>query len=331
MKRTAYLGCLLFFLALAPTLAVAQAIDDRYTEYYPEQEPAKKAQLGEKFLADFKEAAYHDAVYKGVLELYVKLGNMPKVLDWATKLDQLIAKAEPQTKGLAYVRGLAAAQQTNNNPQTIVFAEKVLTIAPDDPNTLLTLAGAVSRSAPADAAGKKAALDKALQHANKGIAALAKTDAKTAGFSDADWKLLQGSLHGTAGEILFNQGDYEKAAEQLVSATKAVPAEGVNWYLLGLTYEQQLNGTNRKYQAAHNERNLAIKNKADRATIDDLSATVDAFQEVMRSKIDEVIATLATAVANGTQAARARLEAHYKQKNNDSLQGLDQLIASKKK
>src|SRR4051794_21008678 len=102
MKRIIYFGCsLLLTTALATAFAqplMAQDDGNRYTEFYSEQDQAKKAVLGEKFLADFKNSTYTDGVYRQTVNMYYKANNWPKVLDLAGKMDQLDTAIEAKNK-----------------------------------------------------------------------------------------------------------------------------------------------------------------------------------------------------------------------------------------
>jgi tetratricopeptide (TPR) repeat protein len=336
MKRTAYWGCSLLFLMvlLVPSPGWAQADVDAYTTFYGENEPAKKLAMGEKFLADFKTSQYAEGVFLTIVPMFSKANNWPKVIEYVSKLEELIPSMKPNNKAVMYSQGMIAAQQSNNAAKTLEFGGKVLAIAPGDVNTLVTMSSTIPRALPTDEAGKTAALNKAKEYAGKALTEVGKLDAKSVGLSEADWAAqraaTEASIHFTLGEIAFNQKDYEKAIEELTMATKAMPKDGPSWYYLGLSYDQQYNAATRNYVDAVTKANAAIKERADKFVIDELKATSDALEEILRAKRDQAIETLAAAVANGIQQARARLETLYKAKNNDSLQGLDQLINSKK-
>ena len=84
---------------------------------------------------------------------------------------------------------------------------------------------------------------------------------------------------------------------------------------------------------AINAENDATKARLDQPVIDELVAKRQGIETDAREKRDKAIDELATSVAIGgvvAQPARDALERLYKVKNNDSLEGLDQLIAQKK-
>jgi tetratricopeptide (TPR) repeat protein len=340
MRRTAYLGCSLLMVSalMVPSLGWAQAppnSDDAYRDFYAQQDPQKKAQMGEKFLTDFKDSQYKDPVYRTLITIYEKASNWNKVIEVATKIDQWLPAATPQTKASTYAKAMTAAQQSNNAAQTISFGEKVLAIAPNDVNTLITLATTIPRALPTDAAGKTASLEKAQKYATQSLAEVGKLDAKSAGLSEADWTAFrsttEGTLHSTLGEISYDRMEYDKAIEEFTTAIKTLPKDGTSWYLMGLSLDQQGNALTKRYLDAVKATNEAVSAHADKVQIDDMKAQSDGLEQALRAKREEAINALASAVAFGVETARPRLQTLYKTKNNDSLDGLDQLIASKKK
>jgi len=336
MKRTAYLGSplLMFFLLLVPTQSWAQADVEAYTAFYAEENAAQKLTMGEKFLQDFKTSTYVEPVFLTVVTLHAKTNNWAKVMDYADKVEQIAAGMKPANKAAVYSQGMAAAQQSNNDAKVISFGEKVIAIAPNDVPTLVTVASTIPRALPADAAAKKAALDKAMKYGNSALTGLGSLTAKDFGLNDAQWatqkQAIEGAIHSALGETMYHQADYEKAATELTTATKSLPKDPNVWYFLGLSLDQQYSGFAKSYAEAAKAQNDAIAKRAERFQIEELTAQAEALRDTARAKRGEVIDALASAVANGAQQAMARLESLYKQQNNDSLVGLDKLIASKK-
>jgi len=336
MKRTAYLGSplLLFFLLLVPTQSWAQADVEAYTAFYAEENAAQKLAMGEKFLTDFKTSTYVEPVFLTVVTLHAKTNNWAKVMEYADKVEQIAAGMKPANKAAVYSQGMAAAQQTNNDAKVIAFGEKVIAIAPNDVPTLVTVASTIPRALPADANAKNAALDKALKYGNSALTGLGSLTGKDFGLPDAQWatqkQAIEGAIHGALGETLYHKADYEKAATELTTAVKSLPKDPNVWYFLGLSLDQQYSGFAKSYAEAAKAQNDAIAKRAERFQIEELTAQAEALRDTARAKRGEVIDALASAVANGAQQAMARLESLYKQQNNDSLVGLDKLIASKK-
>jgi tetratricopeptide (TPR) repeat protein len=336
MKRTAYLGSplLLILMLLVPRLGWAQADVDAYTAFYAEENAARKIAMGEKFLADFKTSQYGEPVFLTIVPLFAKANNWAKVIEYVDKLEQTVPQMKPNNKAVMYAQGMTAAQQSNNAAKAIAFGEKVLTVAPGDVNTLVTLSSTIPRTLPPDAAGKRAALQKAQEYATKALTELPKLQAKDLGLSEADWSAqrtaTEGTIRSTLGEIYFHQADYEKAVTELTTASKSSPKDPNVWMFLGLSLDQQYNGFAKNYNTAFKAMNDAIKEKKDKFQIEELAAQAEALQATATAKRGEAIQALASAVAFGAQQVRPRLEALYKAQHQDSLDGLDRLIQSKK-
>src|SRR5262249_4096433 len=128
-----------------------------------------------------------------------KANNFTKVLSWADKVEEYAKEATPTQKAQIYSWGMDSAQKTNNGPQTIAYGEKVLTILPEDLNALISVASTLSVASPQD----KAAQDKAVNYATKGLAVLGKLNPADLGLSEADWAKqkpgIAGTLHSTIG------------------------------------------------------------------------------------------------------------------------------------
>jgi tetratricopeptide (TPR) repeat protein len=335
MKRMTFFGCSLLMAtllvnpAMARPVAVVQDDGTRYTEFFSEQDAARKAAMGEKFLEEFKNSTYVDAVYRTIVPIYYKANNWAKVMELADKLETLDPEAEAKNKAQIYALAMDAARRTNNIQQIIGFGEKVLAIAPDDVITLYTLATTIPNAMPND----KAAIQKAETYANKGIAALEKADAQSLGMNETDKVSIQGALHNTLGGIFFNRQDYEKAVEQLTTATKLTPMDGSSWYLLGFSYSQQAIDMGKKTQEAVSQYNDGVRTHADRVLLDELKATQGALEEAYYDKRDQAMDALATAVnCGGTtkDAAMTQLTKLWTAKNNGSTAGLNDFIKSKK-
>src|SRR5436190_311002 len=104
MKRTANLGLsLLLTLAVAiPTLAQQEAPDvTAYRTLFNEKDPAKQAELAEKFLAEsgqaFKDSMYRENAFLLLSQSYLALKNWDKAMAAAEKIDQLVPAAKPGT------------------------------------------------------------------------------------------------------------------------------------------------------------------------------------------------------------------------------------------
>jgi len=337
MKRIIYFGCsLLMTSVLATAFAkplMAQDDGTRYTEFYSETDQAKKAALGEKFLADFKDSTYADGVYRQTVNIYYKANNWNKVLDLAGKMDQLDPQIEAKNKPQIFSIAMDASQKSNNAAQTIVFGKKLLLVMPEELNALITLSSTLLYSSNND----PAAIDKAAGYAAKGMTVLGKMDAKSVGLSEADWAKqkvgIEGTLHNTLGSIAFNKHDYDKSIEELSAATKLIPNDGTSWYYLGFSYYMQNQAMAKQALEAIDQTNAQIKSRADKALIDESRATADALQDAAREKQDAALNALAIAVnCGGTaqQPAMQQLTKVWQNKNGGKTDGLQDFIKSKK-
>jgi hypothetical protein len=118
MRRTGYLGISLLLILVFGVLTVsgfaaqaaAQAGQARvpqaktpaeynaYKAVFDEQTPAKKAELGEKFLTDFKDSDLIANTYTMIIGSYTKAQNWAKVMDAAERAVAL-PTADDKLKG----------------------------------------------------------------------------------------------------------------------------------------------------------------------------------------------------------------------------------------
>ncbi|PYS06354.1 MAG: hypothetical protein DMG12_04420, partial [Acidobacteria bacterium] len=143
----------------------------------------------------------------------------------------------------------------------------------------------------------------------------------------------ESQLHAALGFIALNRQDYAKSVQEFDAALKSAPKDGVSHYRLGLVYQSLASEASKALVEAINAENAAKTAKAEQPAIDELVAKRQGVEADARQKRDKAIDELATAVAIGGvvgQPAREALERLYKVKNNDSLEGLDQLIAQKR-
>src|SRR5215831_3883111 len=154
MKRTGYLGMSLFLIAIVALAALpgfGQAAQGKtpqlrtqpeynsYTACLNEKADfAKKADLCEKFVNEFKDSDFLVNGYKMIIQSYLQTKNWQKVMETADKLVALPA-ADNASKDYAYESALTAAQNANNLDKVIAYGEKDLTVNPNNLNTLIVL------------------------------------------------------------------------------------------------------------------------------------------------------------------------------------------------
>lgn len=327
----------LSMLALAVSgSAQGEVQNSAYRAFYAEQDVQKKAELGEKFLVDFKESTYRAPILKTIMTNYVQKQNWAKVLDHADKLPAELPDADNPTKALFYTYGMEGAQATNNAGKIVEYGDKVLAIDANNLEALVLVATTIPAAMPQD----KARNDRALALAEKALAGVQQYFAqpKPAQMTEAQWKQArvdyEDQLHSARGTIYFTRMDYVKSAEEYLAVIGNSPSDGVAHFYVGYSYRNQAAGLQKGLLDAIKAYDAARVARQPQPEIDELDARRQGMQDEFTKKRDSAIDELATAVAIADTRvlpqAKEALESLYKVKNNDSLAGLDQLIASKK-
>jgi len=353
MRRTCYLGLsLLLIVALgapafsqAPAAATPQpqaktpAEYNAYKAVYDEQNPAKKAELAEKFMADFKESELMGQTYTMLIGAYSRAQNWAKVMEAADRAASY-PKADTRLKTFAMENAMVAAQQANGFDKILEYGDKLLAIDPNNLNAMITLSSMIPERLPMDEAAKKAALDKANGLAMKAMAGVNTlfSQPHPAQITDAQWAQekanLEGGLHATMGFVALNSRDYPKAVEHYEAALKSIPKDAIAHFRLGLAYQFLTSDASKAVVDAIKAENTAKAQRADQVQIDELVATRQGIEQDLNDKRDKAIDQLATAVAIGgvvAQPARDALTKLYQSKTPDgSTAGLEELIAQKK-
>ena len=352
MRRTSYLGVsLLLIVALgvpafsqappAPTgpQPKTQAEYNAYKALYDEKDAAKKAELGEKFLTDFKDSDFITNTYTMIIGAYSRAQNWAKVME-ATDRAVVFPKADMRLKTFALENAMVAAQQTNNFEKIVEYGDKLLAIDPNNLNAMITLSSMIPERLPMDEAAKKAALDKALNLATRAMAGVQTvfSQPKPAQITDAQWTqekaTLEGNLHATMGFIALNNRDYNKSIEHYETALKSIPKDGVAHFRMGLAHQYLTADASKAVVEAIKAENEAKAARADQVQIDELVAKRQGIEQDLNDKRDRALDQLAIAVAIGgvvSQPAREALTKLYQTKTPDgSTSGLDELIAQKK-
>ena len=338
IRTICYLGLpVLVILALAPTVSgQGEVQNSAYRAFYAEQNGQKKAELGEKFLTDFKESTYRAPILKTILTGYVQSQNWAKVLEHAEKLPTELSDADNATKALVYTYGMAAAQATNNAAKTVDYGDKVLAVDPNNLQAQVFVSTTIPQGMPQD----KAANDRALDLSTKALAGVQQyfSQPKPAEMTEVQWKQARGEyedqLHSARGLIYFNRSDYGKSSEEYLEVIKNSPKDGIAHFYLGYTYRNETADLSKELVEAIKAFDAARQAKKSQPEIDELDARRQGLQDEFTKKRDSALDALATSLAVADprvpKQARDALESLYKAKNNESLDGLDQFINSKK-
>jgi tetratricopeptide (TPR) repeat protein len=345
MKKISYLGLSLLLLIsmTAPSLAQqakSKAEYDAYMLFYNEQNPQRKGEAAEKFLGDpaYPESEFRLPAVQGAIIAYRNAQNWPKVMELGEKLTTLLPNADNTLKGFAYENAMVAGQQAGNFDKIVEFGDKVLSINPNNLNAQITLSSMIPERLPTDESAKKASLDRALDLASKAQAQIPQIFAqKPQQFTEEQWNRekanLEAQLNSTLGLIHLSRAEYDLSAQKYESALKTNSKDGISHYRLGLAYQYQASEATKLVLAAITTENEAKAAKAEDTVVSELVAKREGLENDARSKRDKAIDSFARAVAIGgivAQPAREQLERLYKAKNNDVLDGLDQIISEKK-
>jgi len=318
--------------AKAPA-AKTQAEYDAYKAVYDEKDPKKKAELGEKFLANpaFKESDFIPNTHTIIITSYANDKNWAKVMEAADRA-AVLPNADNRLKGFAYGNAMIAAQNANNVDKVLSYGDKVLVIDPNDLNTLITLSAAIPAKLPADDAGKKTALDKAADYAGKALAGIAPLMAKASAQEKPQFVQIDGQLHATLGLIAYSRPDYQKSIQEYDTAIKSTPKDDVAHFYLALDYQALAAQASKDYQAALKAENEAKAAKAEQPTIDELAAKRGGLEDDIKKYRDKALDEFGFATAIGGPVAIQAKDALTKlwTSKNDNTDGLDAFIAQKK-
>jgi hypothetical protein len=106
-----------------------------YTAAYNEKDPAKKAELAEKFITEFKDSELLSGAYSMVISGSMNSKNWAKAMESADKVSAL-SGVDDKTKKFAYENALMAANNENNIDKVLSYGDKVLAMDPNNLNTL---------------------------------------------------------------------------------------------------------------------------------------------------------------------------------------------------
>jgi tetratricopeptide (TPR) repeat protein len=343
MRRTGYLVVALFLLLALATAAPSfgqakqpqlktQPEYNGYRAIFDEKDPAKKAALGEKFIADFKESEGVPNAFRMTIGAYAAGKNWAKVM---TTADAAAAfpGADNDLKAVAYGNAMVAAQNLNDIDKVISYGEKVLELQPGDLNALIMVSSVIPAKLPTTDDGKKKALDRAQELANKGLAGVQAMEAKASAADKPQFEQIEGNLHATLGLVAFNRPDYKKSIQEYEAAVQKTPKDEVAHYYLALNFQTLAAQSSKEYTAAVDAENKLKAARADQPTIDEASAKSSGLAEDVKKYRDRSIDEFAITVAIGGQLANQAKDSLTKMwvAKNDKTDGLEEFIAEKKK
>jgi hypothetical protein len=323
--------------------AKTKAEYDAYLALFNEQNPGKKVELAAKFLTDYPETEFKMYIYQMQIDSYARLSQADKVVETGNKFATDFPDADASTKKFVLQRLMSASQQQNNFEKTVEYGEKLLAIDPKDLPSLLTLSSILPERLPQDEAKKEGQLNKAMEYAQKCLSEIEALQ-KPAQITDQQWteeknKLLA-TVNSSIGLVHLNRKDYDKASKQYEVSTNLTKNNPIDFYRLGIAYTFLARNAAKDLNeivALMNQVQTELQNASDAAVKDEKEKKLLELKE--RSQVsekqfpelrDKAIDSLAKSVyLKGVteQQARTELERLYKSKNNNTLDGIDMLIA----
>ena len=300
---------------------------DAYTQLYNEKDMRRKAMLAGKFVADFPESDYLLGAYQLDIQANDALGNHERVVSAGEKALQEFPEAGKAPKIFILQRMIRGYQQLNDPRKTIEAAERLLTVESSHLPTLLTLSMVLPRFLPEDETGRARQLERALEIAHRAqrrveaIVSGPKPSAMTADQWVRQKTHLPARVHSALGLIYFNSKDYPSSIQEYEKATALARGDSVDFYRMGIAYY---------YQALAVSQELAEwdqKENPDPAVKEEKEAQFASWRDKAITALAKVIVLQDEAPAQVVESARAQLESLYKSRNNDSLDGLEAVIA----
>jgi len=325
-KRLVSVGLSAVMCLAAALPAFAQGNENRdYQAIQDERDQRKQRDLLESFLKNYPNSQHRPDYDVQLMTLYFGNRDWAQMLKHADSFVLTQGTADPKAKSNLFTLAMEAARQLGNTAKVTEYSDRALAADPNNLSVLMTMSRGLAENPPADPAAKTAAMDKAMGYVEK-----AKKVPKPEKTTDAEWQGTQSRLHGIAGMIYFNQAKWPEAGDEFAEYLKTNPSDGLNQFRYGASMYSQLQVTLANLQALNNDAKLA--QAADR----DLGPYIErlnARNKEFETQRDITIDAMAKALAIGgpfAATARSVIEPLYKQKNNNSLDGLDPLIAAKK-
>jgi len=313
-------------ISLAIALPVfAQGNENKdYTAIQDERDQKKKRDMLEKFLKEYPNSQHRPQFDIDLITLYYGNKDWTLIIKQADSFAQAQPNADPAAATNLFTLAMEAARQASNTAKYNEFADKALTADPNNIGVLMTLARGLAENPPADAAGKAAAMDKALGYGER-----AKNAPKPAKMEEVEWQGVQSRLHGVLGTIYFNQAKWAEANIEFTEYLKANPKDGMFQYRNGLAIYTQLQSTLANLQALNAEAQKAQKDGLD---VEPYIERLNLRNKEFEAQRDLTIDAMAKALALGgpfASSADQIIAPLYKQKNG-SNEGQAAFIASKK-
>ncbi len=325
------LMCLAF---AAPVMAQGQAqpspaevaCNAKYTKYYGKQDDMP---LFNDFVNDAtcKDSQYRVGAYQLMAQSLAKANKAKELVDFAGRFAKEMPNADANAKGFVFTNALNAANQLGDADKMIDLGEKVLALNPNDLQATVTVSTTLIEALPTDSAAKDKAMDRAVELAKKLIAMM-----KPQQLADQVWKTsVQAPAHGVIGFVHLQRKAYQEALTELMEATTLDPKGQLYWYRAGLASFQLTLTAQKAVTEAYDVVNANRTPGPERdAAIEKRDAVEKEFREIRDKTVDILVTAVALPDPEIAKAARSTLEIVYKPAHNNTIEGLDELIAAKK-
>ena len=338
--KIVHVGLVLLLTLPAAPLLVAQegpqarskAEYDAYVALYNEVDAVAKADLGEEFVATYPDSEFLGLAFMNLMSAYEQDSDWANVLDAAVRFQNLVPDPDDTARSFVYPRGLMAAQIENDVARIIEFGDLLLAVAPDNLGAMLTLGTVYMEHLPATQPARGRALAEAYDLANR-----ARVQAQQFFAGDeagsAERTQVEITIHTTLAQVHYARSDFQRAADEYLQVVSLAPTNGDAYYRLGDCYQFLAVEASRDVQETLAAQTAAQEQGRDEATLAQLQSRYDALQANVLAYLDRSIDHFATATAIGGAIgpdARLRLESLYLNRNEDSLEGLDELLEQKR-
>ena len=330
MKLKVFLLTILACLCVPEIPATAQEFQtkaeyDAYMALYNETATGPKVDLGERFVAEYPESEAAPIAYQILVATHFSARNWPRVIDVTERFDAAFPDSTAETRSFIYRRAMAAAQQTTDSERLIRYGEKILTVDRNDLGALLTLPPVILDNLPAFGGGRERGLARSFELANRARLGAQATYPRPGTDPQANTQRVQvfTSIHMSLGTVHFLREDYARAIQEYETVLSFDRQHPLAYLQIGLSHQ---------FQAARSSRLLQETAGDSLTEADDLPPEVSALEQEVLASSELAMDSLAKAVSLGGQAAtqaRVELERLYRNRNEDSLDGLDAFIETR--
>ncbi len=331
MKLKAYLLTILAFLFVSSHPATAQEFQskaeyDAYMALYNETATDTKVDLGETFVAEYPESEAAPIAYQILVATHFSARNWPGVIDVAERFERAFPATSVETRSFIFRRAMAAAQQTSDSERIIRYGEHILSLDRNDLGALLTLPPVILDSLPAFGGGRARGLARSFELASRARLGAQTTYPRPSNDPQANTQRVQvfSSIHMSLGTVHFLREDYDRAIQEFETVLSFDRQHPLAYLQIGLA---------RQFQAARSSQLLQEAAGDSLTDADDLPPEVATLEQEVIARTELAMDSLAKAVSVGGQtAAQARIELErlYRNRNEDSLEGLDDFIETRR-